>query len=277
MIKSRENILNTDKFFTFESFGVVIRIGATISKHSEKFKQMLKLALPENFKLVDNQISAEHTFFIEYTSAKILKMFQNGEYIKEADSELRFFNYLESVVRLTVGEHAKAKLFLHAGVVAINGRALIIPAKSFRGKTTLVKELVLRGAVYYSDEYAILDENGLVYPFPKTLSVRGITDEYQQLEVSVESLGGKAGSGPCPVGMVLITEYSADAVWQPQRLSAGAGIMEIIPHTLAIRKQTKFALQVLKNLASRAIICKSSRGEACDFAEKIIEFFEENA
>lgn len=277
MLNHRENTLNTGNLFTFESFGVVVSVGATLAAHADKFRRMLEIALPENFKLIDKPIAAEHTFFIEYSNDKILKMFQDGEYLKETDSELRFFNYLESVVRLTVGEYAKSKLFLHAGVVALNGKALVIPAKSFQGKTTLVRELVLRGAVYFSDEYAVLDADGLVHPFPKTLSVRGIIDEYTQVEVSVESLGGKAGSNPCPVGMVLITGYSENAVWQPEILSAGAGIMEIIPHTLAIRKQTKFALQVLNKIASRAIICKSLRGEAFDFAEKILEFFETNA
>jgi hypothetical protein len=98
------------------------------------------------------------------------------------------FEHFERRVRLTVAEFAIGKVFLHAGVVAWNNRALIIPAKSFQGKTTLVAELVKKGAVYYSDEYAVLDEDGLVHPFPKKLSMRGIIDDYQQIDVPVEKI-----------------------------------------------------------------------------------------
>ena len=38
------------------------------------------------------------------------------------------------------------------------GRAIVIPGRTFSGKSTLVAELVRAGATYYSDEYAVEDE-----------------------------------------------------------------------------------------------------------------------
>ena len=48
----------------------------------------------------------------------------------------------------------------------------MIPGSSFSGKTTLVRALVDAGAVYYSDEFAALDETGRVFRYAKWLSVR---------------------------------------------------------------------------------------------------------
>src|SRR5207249_290373 len=71
-----------------------------------------------------------------------------------------------------IAEAARRKLFVHAGVVGWRGRAILIPNKTFTGKTTLVAEFVRAGATYYSDEFAVLDGQGRVHPFPRPLSLR---------------------------------------------------------------------------------------------------------
>ena len=50
--------------------------------------------------------------------------------------------------------------------------------------------------------------------------------------------------------------------------------MEIISHTIPIRYNPKFALNVLNKVSRRAIICKSQRGEAGEFADLLLDFFE---
>src|SRR5205085_4479546 len=109
---------------------------------------------------------------------------------------------LESDLKLYVAEAARRRVFVHAGVVGWRGRAVLIPGRSFTGKTTLVAELVRAGAEYYSDEYAVLDATGRVHPFPQPLGVRADGSLYQE-PVRVENFGGKAGSRPLPVGLVV--------------------------------------------------------------------------
>ena len=67
-------------------------------------------------------------------------------------------------------------------MVGCGGGALLLPGGSFTGKTTLVGALVRAGAVYYSDQYALLDEDGLIHPYP----------------CHVERFGGSAGDEPVP-------------------------------------------------------------------------------
>src|SRR3954468_14665598 len=94
---------------------------------------------------------------------------------------------------------------VHAGVVAQDGRAIVLPGVSFSGKTTLVRALVEAGAVYYSDEYAMLDKDGRVHPYARRLSIR--PPDAAAVEVSVEDLGGVAGDAPLRVGLVAVPHY----------------------------------------------------------------------
>ena len=63
-------------------------------------------------------------------------------------------------------------VFLHAGVIGWRDRAFVFPGPSFAGKSTLIAELVRAGATYYSDEYAVVDEDGRVHPYARALQMR---------------------------------------------------------------------------------------------------------
>jgi len=162
------------------------------------------------------------------------------------------------------------RVFVHAGVVGWNGKAILLPADSFKGKSTMVAELVRRGAVYYSDDFAILDEAGLVHAFPRHLSLR--TEEFSEYKLTVDAIGGRPATGPMPVGLVLLTEYRKGATWDPIVLTAGKGALEMIPYTLTFRNRPELSLRVLNIIASRAIIASSPRGNAIDFADVILNF-----
>lgn len=276
MTKTYKVSKNLDsKPLVVESFGVRIKIRATERRHLKTVLERLNIALPQNFKIVKNK-KADQDFFIETRRNKKLLLYKNNKVDSEEKSEELFWGFFESQIRLTVGEFAPSKVFLHAGVVAWKDRAIVLPANSFKGKTTLVKEFLKVGAIYLSDEYAIIDEDGFAHPFLKSLSVRGIAGEYRQVEIPAENFGGNLAKKPYPIALVLITEYDEKAVWQPEFLKPGKGVLEMIPHCLSVRSNPEFTLRVLNKISSRAIICKSSRGEAKNFVKKILEFFETN-
>ena len=267
------------KKIKFQAFGVKIGIEAENILHLKKIFRLLEKTFPNGFGKVREQ-EIEYRFIIKSSKTEKgerFELFRNGEKVIENTGGEFFFQMVESEVRVTIAEFAVSRVFLHAGVVAWNNQAIIIPAKSYSGKSTLVAELVKKGAVYYSDEYAVLDAAGNVQPFPKWLSLRGIIDPDTQLECSVESVGGIAGTKTIPVGMVLIAQYKRGKKipkrWNPRRLSSGQAMMEILPHAIPIRNKPKFVLKVLNNLTSRAIIVKTVRGEAKDFANTLLNYF----
>jgi hypothetical protein len=263
-------------FIAFESYGVKLRITATEPGLINEIEARIKLLLPNGFKEIAYG-KAVHTFSVRKNKEAHFVLFKGRNKETYGNDKEIFFNFFDSKVRLTIAEFAESRVFIHAGVVEWKGKAIILPAKSFQGKTTLVKELTKLGAKYYSDEYAVLDENGLVHPFPKTLSIRGIAGKYQQVEFPVETFGGVKGVEPLLVGMILLTEFESDAKWQPQILSDGLGVMELLSHTIPIRYNPKFSLKVLNKTVNRAIIVKTKRGEAKDFALNLLSFFESKA
>src|SRR6266516_2911480 len=140
------------------------------------------------------------------------------------------FERLESDLRLFVAEVARHRVFVHAGVVGWKGRAIVIPGRSFSGKSTLVAELVKAGATYYSDEYAVLDSRGRVHPFLKPLEIRNDGDT-RQAKVSIDELGGQSGKKPLPVGLVLVSHFQDGAAWRPRRVSPGKAVLELLANT----------------------------------------------
>ena len=141
----------------------------------------------------------------------------------------------ETDLQLYVAEMAPRRLFVHAGVVGWRGQAVLIPGRSFTGKTTLVAALVKAGATYYSDEYAVLDARGRVHPYARLLGIREHGALQRATKYPVSTLGGRAGSKPLPVGLVIVSEYKAGARWRPRQLSAGKGALAVLAHTVSAR------------------------------------------
>lgn len=178
-------------------------------------------------------------------------------------------NVLESQIRLLVAEHATGHVFVHAGVVGWGDVAIVIPGRTYAGKTTLVTELIGRGATYYSDEYAVFDEQGRVHPFAKPLSIRD-EGKWQQREWPVEELGGQVGTKPLTVGLVVAARFEAGASWRPKQLSAGEGVLALLNQTVSARRQPKRALDVLGRVVARATVFEGVRGEARELIDEIV-------
>jgi len=181
---------------------------------------------------------------------------------------------LEGNLQHYVAEMARQKVFVHAGVVGWKGLGVLIPGRSFAGKSTLVAELVGAGATYYSDEYAVLDSRGLVHPFARPLGIRegrnGRTTRYP-----IEAFGGRAGVKPLPVALVISSRFVRGARWQPRKMSAGQGALELLANTVPARRQPELSLATLQRAASQARFYKGNRGEASESARWIVALVEE--
>ncbi len=273
----KRSVYRTVGQISFQAFGVSIGIASERPSHLDEIYKHLKKVFPQGLAEIE-AANVKYQFFIKREGSDGYTLFLNDEKIASNANRELFFQMVASHIRLTVAEFADRRVFLHAGVVGWKGRAIVIPARSFSGKSTLVSELVRKGADYYSDEYAVLDAAGNVQPFPKWLSMRPTEPPFVQTDYPVGNFGGVAATRTIPVGLVLLATFDRrkkiSRRWQPKKLSRGQGVMEILPHTLPIRNQPKFVLEVLSNLAARAIIVKTIRGEAAEFAERLLYYFE---
>lgn len=257
--------------FRFESYGVRVHVTSNEQDIVDEAATVLRKSLLGDVRTIEGG-QFDHHFELNRSKDGMMHLVQNEVELSRGRSRKKFFKFFDSVIRVAVGEYAVDRVFLHAGVVGWKGKAIIIPADSFKGKSTLVAELVKNGAEYYSDEFAIVDEDGLVHPFARPLAMRTDDGKFRAYEVSVEELGGKTGSTPLPVGLVLITEYAPSKRWNPKLLTPGQGVLEMIPYTLCLRYAPDKSMSVLNKIARNAIIASSPRGSAETFALILLEF-----
>jgi hypothetical protein len=167
---------------------------------------------------------------------------------------------LEANLHLTVAALSPTRIFVHAGVVDWRGKAVLIPGRSFTGKSTLVAELLRSGARFYSDEFAVLDESGRVHPFPRPLSLR--RPDAPPIRPVARELGARTGKRPLPVGLVLVTDYREGRRWRPRRLSPGQAALSLLANTVPAQLQPERSLRFLTRAVQNAEVYRGARGEA---------------
>jgi hypothetical protein len=246
------------------SYGV--RIGVRVN-NAEYLDQVLS-CLPPGWR-PSSSTTVERVYSVVAGPRRINRIYCNGAEIAKSRDLKRLLDALESELQLFVAEYAPNRVFIHAGVVAWRGKAIIIPGRSYSGKTTLVKTFVEAGATYYSDEYAVLDSKGLVHPYPRALGVRE-TDAFDQTKYTIDSLGGTAGRKPLPVAMVIVSQFKKNAKWRPEQLSAGQGTLALLANAVAVRREPEMTLTALQQITPHAQILKGNRGEAKSVVEFIL-------
>jgi hypothetical protein len=226
--------------------------------------------LPE----ADAQPEAEsvYRFHQNGDAEKEYQLYYNEELITQTSHLPQLLTAFENHAELYTAYHAKDYLFIHAGVVAWQGQAILIPARSMSGKTSLTHALIRAGATYYSDEFALLDADGLVHPYPVPLSIRKggalVGEKYP-----LEKLGIQSGSLPLPVGLIVVTQYQRYARWQPKTLPASEAMLALMDNAVAARRNPEFSMPILKKVVSRAKAIQSKRGDAKRVARAILEEF----
>ncbi|MBV9215706.1 MAG: hypothetical protein JO053_05975 [Acidobacteria bacterium] len=260
--------------YCFESYGVKVKLEGNDRRLIADAARRAQAALVGNVKPIRSR-TFHHEFQILKKGASRFRLLHEDQDTGWGTSRRLLLKYFDSVLRVSVGEYAVDRVFLHAGAVGWKEKAILLPAHSFKGKSTLVSELVKLGAQYYSDEYAVLDPKGMLHPFARPISMRTDDGKCRAYDVSVEQLNGKYGSDPIPVGSVLFTEFLRGRNWRaPRVLSPGAAMLALIPFSLSIRKRPDPTMNVLKTVSETAFVGTGKRGEAAQFAKQFLDFLD---
>ena len=173
---------------------------------------------------------------------------------------------VSSRLELLVCTHLPDRIAVHAGAVAVGGRAIVLPGSSMAGKSTLVAALLELGATYFSDEFALLDEQGLVWPYPRPMTMRGSGGRQRAVPA-----GSAAPQGPpVPVGVLAELRY-APAGWDVAGLSAAQAVLALLGNTPAVRRDSDRALSALSAaLAHCPPALQGTRGEAAEAAPQVL-------
>jgi hypothetical protein len=255
--------------FSFASYGVRVAVRVNNASAAKRIRKNLPLGSKTNHSKVERVYSivvrGSHS-----GRETLSEIYEDDTRIVGTPDRDALFKLLESNMRLFVAERARQRVFVHAGVVAWRDRAIIIPGRSYSGKSSMTAAFVRAGAIYYSDEYAVLDARGRVHPYLKPISIRE-NGTYDQTDYPIEALGGKAGTKPLPVQMILVSKFQPGARWRPEQLSAGKGVLELLDHTVSARYSPERALATLRQTVKGATVLKGKRGEADEVVASILQ------
>jgi hypothetical protein len=174
-----------------------------------------------------------------------------------------------SDLELWIAECARNRVFVHAGCVGVDGQAIVLPGRSMSGKSSLTAALVRAGADYYSDEYAVFDNGGLVRPYPRRLAMRR-HDGAEARRVPVEELGGRVGRGPAEVKLIAALRFDPDAGWQSEPLTRGPAVLRLFENTVAARSRSRAALSALEGATLHSCALAGTRGDADEAAARLM-------
>jgi hypothetical protein len=255
---------------TFETFGLQLQARAP----SEEMLARIEALIPPMSRRIEPGEDTKRFAIVEEGDGLHSVWNPNNMVCTHAGTEFALLT-LEGKLRSWVAVYAPEVVFIHAGVVGHDGSAIVIPGESFSGKTTLVAELVRRGATYFSDEFAVVDREGLVHPYPKPLSIRSIDESGEEPEMietdtAVEDLGGVAGDAALPMSVAAVTYYVPGAEWRPRRLSKGEGALALLSRTVPARNRPEESLRFVSRPAERGVVLEGERGEAAEFAELVL-------
>ena len=197
------------------------------------------------------------------------RLYRGAELLAECTGRDELVRELASRLDFAVAEHATERVYVHAGVVALGGQAIVIPGRSLSGKTTLVAALLQAGATFFSDEFAVIDAEGRVWPHARPLSIRPQGTTGPGTPITIEELGASPGSVSVPIGIVVATRYVPGATWEPMPLDRSTGLLRVLDNAIVAQTKPHLALSVLARAIGTARVLGGVRGEADDTAGRL--------
>ena len=188
-----------------------------------------------------------------------------------AETEDSVFQWLRQDIDKTVAQRSRQMLFVHAGVVGWRGLAIVIPGRSHSGKSTLVAELVRRGAVYYSDEFAVLDDTGRVHPYRRPPVLRDQARKPQDLRLLRED----EPTEPLPIGLIVAGAYKPGTTWRPTIVRGAQAVLPLIDGTVLARQESARMLRIAARVASAVVTLRGLRPEATDVAAQLLDLVDD--
>jgi len=247
----------------FEAFGVPIGIEVGSAELLSRVLAILPPGRP------CDSVPEDHEFRLFTRDGVSYRAQGPGESLSGSSDLDVAVGVFDTQLRTFIAMAAPDHVFVHAGVVAFDDRALLIPGPTFSGKTSLVAECVRAGALYYSDDLAPLDGDGLVHPYPKPLSMR--VNGFSQVDHDVATLGGAAGTEPVPVGSIVFAQYRPGATWRPHHLSPGDAVLALLANTAQTHEHPGEALAAITRAVDGAVLLEGERGDAGEVVEELLQ------
>jgi len=158
---------------------------------------------------------------------------------------------------------------VHAGAVMVAGRALLIPGGSHSGKSSIVAELLRRGAGCFSDEYALIDAAGWVHVYPRILLLRN--GGHEQTPVLPESYDARVAAKSAPVGWIFSLQYESSSHWDVAPVHQSSALLSLLQNTPHVLAGAPEMVNSFQRAVEGAACYAGRRGEAADAVDRILQ------
>lgn len=233
-----------------------------------------RFILPLSARLADLAEQPDLRIRIQQAGAEF-QLFVNGE-LRVAGS--RPEQLIPEMVRNlddAVIHHLHDRWAVHAGVVQWGERVLLLPGGSHAGKSTLVVELLRRGATYFSDEYALIDRDGRVHPYPRPLLVRNGGPE--QHPFVAEAFGAPTGIRPASLGWIFSLAWQPEQDWNVAATPQSAALVDLLRNTPHVLEETPDLIGVFERAVAGAQCYAGCRSGAQSAVDSILELIGDRA
>jgi hypothetical protein len=241
----------------------------------DEILELTRGLLPPNYR--PGRGEPERSWSVTDDGSDALLIAANGELLGLRRDAWSATAVLVSDLELWIAENAEPFIFVHAGCVGVDGRAVVLPGYSMSGKSTLTAALISAGAEYLSDEYAVVDRRGYVHSYARPLSQRLLPGLPAQ-RVSPSSLGARIAKDPVRLAMIATLRYEPTVHdFAPQLVTRGQGILDLLANTVPAQSRPVEALNALQRATADAIAVRGVRGDADQAAAALLKMLVDTA
>ncbi|HXJ77691.1 MAG TPA: 2OG-Fe(II) oxygenase [Candidatus Methylomirabilis sp.] len=253
-------------------YGVEVRL---VDAADAELCQRLRDTVPPEFTASSGPGSAVVSYVVAGDAPSAAKpsayrVTRDGTEVVAHETEEEVVHWLWQDIDNAVAQRSRQMLFVHAGAVGWRGLAIVVPGRSRTGKSSLVAELVRRGAVYYSDEFAVLDESGSVHPYRTPLVVGHERRHEQDLRLLREE-----APTPLPIGLIVTGPYQPGVAWRPTVVRGARTVLPLIDGTILAREESERTLHIAARVAPGVVTLQGPRPEAADVAARLLDLVDD--
>lgn len=261
--------------------GVVVRMGpfqvrvtSRLPRFHHQFVDLYRnhsLGDPEEF--IDFDIELAARWSLTHPRGRVAKFILSGDNSPAPLPLDQAMPLFEWGLNWAVVTNAHRFIMVHAGVVARDGEAILLPGASGSGKSTLTAALAHRGWRFFSDELALIDlQQSLVYPMPRPISLKNksiekirsfapdvhvgcIVDETWKGQVALlrpPAAGVVAATQPARIAKILFPTFDASIPSRLTPLSPGAAFTKLYDCTFNYGVHGKRGFTILADIMERA-------------------------
>lgn len=254
--------------FEIAAFGCHLRAAASCQDGYDVLDRFLFPSLP---RLTESATTPDLRIQIENSGGEVLLLI-NGVQIAAASHAIGLVpDLIHQIDESIIGQLTTLRA-VHAGAVQLGDRVLLLPGRTHSGKSSMVAELLRRGATYMSDEYALIDIEGRTHPYARPLLLRN--DKPVQTPLLPQDCHASIASEPAPIGWIMELDYREPDGWNVVKVPQSHGLLILLRHTPHVLAEAPDLLDKFQRAAADARCYTGTRMDAAQAADEILRLTE---